>query len=194
MQHRLRGGKKEPQYRCPRGCAVIPIEFADRIVTEAIIAFCSRPDVFRGIVSGDDEQAQRYRDEADAERARLAGFEADAIAGRISSDSFARIAGGIEARVAELEAMAADNVPPALRELLLGGNRKGAIRRVWRGMPLTARRRVVQALFTGPDCYLRLRPSGPAGRAHGDALLDPARIEMQLPLGVAPWPTPRRDR
>jgi hypothetical protein len=187
MQHRLRGGKKEPQYRCPRGCAVIPIEFMDRIVTETVVAFCARRDVFQGIMAGDDEQAQRYRDEAGAERARLAGFEADAILGRISSDSFARIAAGIEARAAELEAMAQDNVPPALRDLLAGGSRKSAIRRVWRGMPLTARRRVVLALFAGPDGYLRLRPSGPSGRAHGDAVLDPARIEMRLPLGVAPW-------
>jgi hypothetical protein len=190
VQHRLRGGQKEPQYRCSSsrgGCAVIPVEFMDRIVTETVVAFCARRDVFQGIMVGDDEQAQRYRDEAASERARLGGFEADAIAGRISSDSFARIAAGIEARAAELEAMAQDNVPPALRDLLAGGSRKSAIRRVWRGMPLTARRRVVLALFTGPDCYLRLRPSGPSGRAHGDAVLDPARIEMRLPLGVTPW-------
>jgi hypothetical protein len=56
-------------------------------------------------------------------------------------------------------------------------------------MPLTAQRRVVQALFAKPG-HLRLRPSGENGRAHGDAVLDPARIEMQLPLGLAPWPTP----
>jgi DNA invertase Pin-like site-specific DNA recombinase len=193
VQHRIVGGEKIPQYRCSSsrgGCAVIPVEFMDWVVSEAIISFCARADTYAGIMAGDDRDTTAARDEAASERARLADFEQQAIAGKISADSFARIASGIEAHIAELEARAQDSVPPALRGMLEHGSRKDHIRAVWDDMPLTARRRVVQALFAEPG-YLRLRPSGPAGRAHGDAVLDPARIEIQLPLGVAPWPTPR---
>ena len=131
-------------------------------------------------MSGDDSEAAAARDEAEAERARLEGFEADAIAGRISSASFARIAAGVEARIAELDQRAQRGTHPG-RELLTKGSRADDVRRVWRGMPLTAKRSVVRALVAEPG-YLRLRPCGEAGRAHGDAALDPRRIEMRLTI------------
>lgn len=188
VQLRPRGGEMVPCYRCSSsagGCAVAPVKRVDEIVTDDLIDFCANcPGVFEGIMFTDDRERQRYLDEAEAERARLAKFEADAIAGRISSDSFARVAAGIEPNIADLEARARASAPPALQELLAHGNRADTLRAVWKGMPLASQRRVITALLAAePGCYLRLRPSGVRGRAHGDAALDPARIELRLPLG-----------
>jgi site-specific DNA recombinase len=183
VQHRPRGGKMEPQYRCSSskgGCAVAPVDFMDHVVTEMIVAYCLKAGRYQAIMTGSDRDAAAARDEAESERSRLAGFETDAIAGRISSDSFARVAAGIEARIADLEAKAkASDSPPALQDLLKRGKQAHHIRAVWADMPLAARRRVLSALTAEPG-YLRLRPSGANGRAHGTAVLNPARIEMAL--------------
>jgi site-specific DNA recombinase len=175
--NRMRNGVPVPQYVCRSGCAMIPVEFMDYAVSEAVIAWASKPGVYEAIMTGDDSDAVAARSEADVERARLAGFEEDAIAGRISSASFARIAGGIEARVAELDQRAQRGTHPG-RELLMMGSRADDVRAVWKGMPLTAKRSVVRALVAEPG-YLRLKPSGEAGRDHS-AVLDVRRIEMRL--------------
>lgn len=175
-RNRMRNGVPVPQYRCGNGHAFIPVEWMDYAVSEVVIAWASKPGVYEAIMSGDDSEAAAARDERDAERRRLEGFEADAIAGRITSASFARIAAGVEARIAELERAQRGTHPG--RELLARGGRADDVRRVWSGMPLTAKRSVVRALVAEPG-YLRLRPSGEAGRDHS-AVTDPRRIEMRL--------------
>jgi DNA invertase Pin-like site-specific DNA recombinase len=180
-RNRMRNGVPVPQYDCENGHAFIPVEFMDKCVSEAVIKWASKPGVYEAIMRGNDSEAAAARDEASAERTRLAQFEDDAIAGRISAASFARISAGIETRIADLERAANEAaVNPVLSALLDRGSAEDNVRACWAGMPLTARRRVVRAITAVPG-YLRLRPSGPRGRAHGDAaVLDPWRIEMRL--------------
>jgi len=138
----------------------------DFAVTEAVIRWASRPGVYEAIMLPDDREAAAARDEIASERARLAEFEQSAIAGKISPDSFARIAAGIEARVAEIDKALADSArSPAFGDLLAAGNREDNVRACWEGMPLTARRRVVRALVAPPG-WLRLEPVN--GRAADD--------------------------
>ena len=165
-------------YRCPAGHAFMPVDFFDYAVSEAVIRWAARPGMYEIVMRRDDSDVVAARDEASAERARLASFEADAIAGRISSSSFARIRAGIEKRIAELDERTRTGGHPALRELFADGEAIDVIRAVWDGMPLTARRNVVRTLVAEPG-YLRLRPSGERGRDHA-ALLDPRRIELKL--------------
>jgi site-specific DNA recombinase len=178
VKFRERKAGSVPYYRCPAGHAFIPVEFFDGCVSAVIVAWVARPHMYGVVMGRDDSEAVAARAEADAERQRLAAFEDDAIAGRISSASFARIAAGIEARVAELEMRTRQSGHPALRELLSRGERKEHVRACWDGMPLTARRDVVRTLVAEPG-YLRLKPSGDHGRDHA-AVLDVRRIDIRL--------------
>jgi DNA invertase Pin-like site-specific DNA recombinase len=171
------GSAQAAYYRCISGHAAMPVEFMDAAVSEAVITWAAKPGVYEAVMQRDDADAGAARAEADAERGRLAAFEEDAIAGRISSASFARIAAGIESRIAELDDHAR-RADPVLRDLFAKGNRVENVRACWAGMPLTARRHVVSALVAEPG-YLRLRPSGANGRDHS-AVLDVRRIEMRL--------------
>jgi site-specific DNA recombinase len=179
VRHAARAGSRQVDYyRCIAGHAVMPVDFFDRAVSEVVMTWAAKPGVYEAVMRRDDTNAGAARAEADAERARLVSFEEDAIAGRISSASFARIAAGIESRIAELEERTRAGGHPALRELFGSGSNLETIRGVWAGMPLTAQRHVVSALVAEPG-YLRLRPSGVRGRDHA-ALLDLRRIELKL--------------
>jgi site-specific DNA recombinase len=183
VQKRPRGGKMEPHYRCSSsagGCAIIPVEFMDKCITAALIRWiCIKPGVYEGITRTDDSEARAARDEADAERARLAGFERKAIAGLISDESFARIAGGIEARIAELTDRAEQSaVPTALRELLSSAGerseleeREHVISTLWDKMSVSARRHVIMGVVK----EMTLLPA----TSHS-AALDPARIHLRF--------------
>jgi DNA invertase Pin-like site-specific DNA recombinase len=179
VRHLARAGSTQvTYYRCLAGHAIAPVEWMDHVVGEAVIAWASKPGVYEAVMAGDDSDANAARDELRAEQARLAQFEADAIAGRISSASFARIADGIEQRIAELDKRTEARAGHELLARVGSASKVNNVRACWAGMPLTARRRVVQALVAAPG-YLRLRPSGAAGRDHA-AVLDPWRIEMKL--------------
>jgi site-specific DNA recombinase len=178
-RHAARAGSRQVDYyRCAAGHAFMPVVFMDAAVSEAVMKWAAKPGVYEAVMRRDDTDAGAARAEADAERARLAAFEEDAIAGRISSASFARIAAGIEAHIAELDERTQAGGHPALGELFAAGSNLETIRGVWAGMPLTARRHVISALVAEPG-YLRLRPSGERGRDHA-ALLDPRRIELKF--------------
>jgi site-specific DNA recombinase len=164
-----------PYYRCPSGggCAMMPVAFMDHAVSEAVIRWAARPGIYEEVMRRDDSEAGAALAEADSERARLAEFEAQAISGAISAAAFARIASGIETRIAELEARARRD-STALGVLLENGREMANVRACWEGMPLTARRRVVSTLTASPG-YLRLAPGG---RLHGDP--DVSRIELRF--------------
>jgi DNA invertase Pin-like site-specific DNA recombinase len=169
MRHKTRAGSRQvAYYRCARkGCVSAPMDWLDFLVTEAVIALCSQPSVYQGITETDDREAQAARDEAQSERARLETFEAQAVAGTLSASSFAKIAAGIETRVAELEARAEQlAAPPALRDLV-STDREADIRERWEGMPIPARRNVVRELYLP-----RLGPAGTGER------LSPWRVKM----------------
>ena len=175
-------GRPERYYTCRNGCAYAPMEWMDDLVSRAVVGWCARPGVYEAITGTDDQEALAAQDEAATERARLADFEQQAIYRKISPESFARIAAGIEANIARLEDKAtALSTPPPLRDLL-GDARTGRdareadLRDRWEGMPIDARRRVVKAIFE-----LRLRPVVRANRgSHGD-LCDPARVLVTWP-------------
>jgi DNA invertase Pin-like site-specific DNA recombinase len=182
MQYRMRDGKREvPFYRCSSsagGCAVAPVEWLDGVVAGEIVRYLAEPGRYKP--EGSDKEAQRYRDEAAAERARLAEFEAEAKAGRISAASFARIAGGIEERIGELDARANEaSADSAVSPLLAArGNDPRALtahRRLhmlvrWEEMPLAAQRRAVRVLAEPT-----LAPTGRGGDP-----LSPNRLSMNF--------------
>jgi DNA invertase Pin-like site-specific DNA recombinase len=178
-----------PYYRCtsPRAShAYAPVEWMDWLVGEAIVRWCADPVVYTVLTGDDDEEAQAKRAEASAERARLDSFEQQAIAGKLSAESFARIAAGIETRIAELERQAEElSAPPALRDLLREAKqvpsarkREREIASRWLDMPLTARRSVIRKI-AAPT----LRPAGRGGHQ-----LDPFRVSPNFAI-----PIPRYD-
>jgi site-specific DNA recombinase len=159
--------RRAPMYRCSSsagGCAYAPVEWLDTLVSAAIVAWCARPEIFEALTAVDSSEAVSARNEASAERARLAAFEAQAVAGEISAESFARIAAGIETRISALEKVANEaGVSPALRGLLSAaessaGDRAVIIGQMWDGMTLAARRSVVRML-----CDITLAPAGDLG-------------------------------
>jgi site-specific DNA recombinase len=178
VKHLPRAGsnQKPPFYRCVvKGCVSAPVEMLDTLATLAVVRWCAHPAAYEAITGSDDRESLAAADEAEAERQRLAGYEADAIDGKISAPSFARIAAGIEARIAELDKRATElSVPPALRDLLAApgsqANREQDIYERWLGMPVAAQRKVIAALGAPV-----LRPVGSSGNA-----LDPFRFDMGL--------------
>ena len=168
-----RAGGKVPVYRCADGCVSAPVALLDRLATVGVVGFCAQSPLFELLTRTDDREAQSAREEAEAERDRLAEFEDKAASGDISAPSFARIAAKIEARIAELEARALElSVPPALRDLASSAATKeerwADIYRRWTDMPLSTRRSVIKAIFSP------VLDSVPRG---GDAL-DPNRFRM----------------
>lgn len=148
------GSGQVAYYRCVNGCVSAPVEWLDKMATVGVVGFCAKSPIYEVLTRGEDQEAQAARDEADAERERLAGFESQAISGQISAESFARIAGGIETRIAELEARARElSAPPALRDLVSTAGdvsreeRWDEIHSRWLDMPLTARRSVISTIF-----------------------------------------------
>jgi hypothetical protein len=139
-------------YRCVNSCVSAPVAWLDEMATVGVVGFCAKSPVYELLTRTGDKEAQAARDEADAERERLAGFEAQAIDGRISADSYARIARGIEARITELDARARElAAPPALRDLVSAAatqeERWEDIYQRWLAMPVTAQRAIISAIF-----------------------------------------------
>ena len=166
VRHVPRAGSGQvAYYRCVRrGCVSAPADLFEGKVATEVMKWCAEPGRWDQLDGHDDAAAASARDEAAAERARLDQFEADAIAGRISAASFARIAAGIEARVAELDERARQlAAPPALSAFWsrspqheTAGRRLDFLVR-WEEMTVSARRSVVAALVAKPG-YLRLEP------------------------------------
>jgi DNA invertase Pin-like site-specific DNA recombinase len=152
MRHLPRSSGQTAYYRCVKGCVSAPVAWLDEMATVAVVGVCSVSPLYESLTRADSREAQAAQDEADAERERLAGFEAQAISGAIGAESYARIASGIERRIAELEARARElSVPPALRELASSKatqeERWADIYERWCTMPQTARRAVISAIF-----------------------------------------------
>ena len=172
MRHVPRSAGQTAIYRCVNGCVSAPVAWLDRLATAAVVSWCASPLAYAIITSEDDREAAAARDEAAAERARLADFEDQAADGTISAASFARIAAKIEENIARLDARAqALSAPPAVRDLIgasgPAADRERDIYDRWLGMPVSAQRRVVSALFAPV-----LRPVG-----SGDPI-DPYRLSL----------------
>jgi site-specific DNA recombinase len=155
--------KSGPVYRCSSsgaGCAGAPVDWLDALISAAIVAWCARPEIFAELTRSDSAESVSALGEAAAGRDRLAGLEAQCIAGEISGSSFARLAAGLESRIAELERSASESgTSPVLRDLLKGAEspegRENIIGQMFSTMPLTAKRKVISTL-----CDIRLSPVG----------------------------------
>lgn len=154
MRHLPRANSEQvAYYRCIRnGCVSAPVAWLDEMATVGVVGFCAKSPVYEVLTRVGDKEAQAAKDEAQAERDRLAGFEAQAVTGTISADSFARIASGIEQRITELEARARElAAPPALRDLVSAAatqeERWEDIYRRWLAMPVSAQRAVIAGIF-----------------------------------------------
>ena len=152
MRHLPRSSGQVAYYRCVQGCVSAPVAWLDEMATVGVVGFCAKSPVYELLTRAGDKEAQAAKDEAEAERDRLQGFEAQAVAGTISADTFARIARGIEARITELEARARElAAPPALRDLVSAAatqeERQEDIYRRWLAMPVTAQRAVIAGIF-----------------------------------------------
>jgi DNA invertase Pin-like site-specific DNA recombinase len=179
--NRRRNGVPEPQYRCggKNSHCYAPVEWVDWLIGEAVVRWCAQPHAYAEITKGSDRDAVAAADEATAERQRLATFTAQAIAGTLTATAYARIATGIEARIAELEARAAQRGAPAELRALAGerGAREADIAARWLAMPTAARRSVIRKI-AAPT----LAPTG-----RGGALLSPHRVKpnFAVPLAAA---------
>jgi DNA invertase Pin-like site-specific DNA recombinase len=161
--------RRIPHYRCAEGCVVSTVEWLDELATVAVVGFCAQTPMYELLTREEDSEAQAARNEAAGERARLAGFEEQAISGKISASSFTRIASGIESRIAELEERATKlSTPPPLRDLMAGVSgatreeRHAEILRRWDAMALTSQRAVVRAMFAPVLHPAGRNPSDPA--------------------------------
>jgi site-specific DNA recombinase len=170
-----------PHYRCSQGCVTAPVKWIDELAIVGAALFCSQSPLFEMLTRSDGAEARTARAEAAAERARLAEFEEQAASGAISAASFARIASGIESRIAELEERATRlSTPPPLRDLMTGVSaatpeeRFAEILTRLKDMPLTSLRAVVRAAFA-PVLY----PAGADPR-------DPARFKMPPATSLLP--------
>jgi len=184
-----RAAGRVPYYRCVTGgCVSAPAKWLDELATVGVVGFCAQSPLFELLTRDEDQAAQAARQEATAERARLQGFEEQAISGKISVASFARIAEGIEKRIAELEHQATQlAAPPSLRELLDGiefltipRERQAEILERWRRMELPAKRDVIRKIFA-PALDV---PPGPRTHARFNAT-NPARFRMPLSASLA---------
>lgn len=177
VKHLPRAGSRQvAYYRCIKGHASAPVDWLDTLVTAAVIRWCSQPIVYEVIIAGESREALAARAEADAERARLAEFERQAIAGSITASVFARVTAGIERRISQLDARAElATQTPELRGLVAVHEssqqaREEEIYDRWLGMPLAAQRRIIRTL-----CEPELSPAG-------DDPSNPRRVSMNFKI------------
>ena len=103
MRHLPRTGGQTAYYRCGRGCVSAPLEWLDELATVGVVMFCAKSPLYEVLTRGDDREAQAAKDEADAERERLAAFESRRPSpAKISAESYAQHRGRYrEARINE---------------------------------------------------------------------------------------------
>lgn len=144
VTYRRRGG---PHYICRRSCVLISEADLDSHVTVDVLAYLSRPRVWKRLVAAgptDDAGLSAARDELAAIEADYRETKALFRARRISPAAFAEVEPGKLAdldaaakRVKELEA------PPPLRFLLNG---QGDLKARWEAAPVAARRDAIRKL------------------------------------------------
>ena len=158
------------RYVCrDQGCVYAPLADVDRQITSLVIARLSAKDAYRKLAATDDAAVTAARAEAARLRGVLAGYKADAIAEKITRESFAEIEAGLLARIATADqAATAASLPAALRDLLTPG---ADIAARWEALAVPARKDVLRALFE------RITIAPAADRKRG-APFDPDRVDV----------------
>ena len=160
-----------PMYRCHMtGCVAIREDWLDEYVLGLTAGALGSAAFWAEMAAGDDAAVLAARAKASALRQRLREHRREAIAGRISAESFGQIEAGILELAgradAEAELIA---VPPVLRGLRPGG-REGAVSFLSR--PLAVRKQVIRALFA----EVAILPAIRRGRVKG---FDPDRVRVK---------------
>lgn len=136
------------RYRCtPRGCAGIVQADADELVTAAILARLSSPDVYAQLRhAGETDDRDTLEAEAEVGRldATLTEWRRSAAKGQTTPASLAVIEADLTGQIKAARARVdRASVPPALREVLEPGQ-DVAVR--WAGLTLAAKRAVIRRL------------------------------------------------
>ncbi|HKS99815.1 MAG TPA: recombinase family protein [Rugosimonospora sp.] len=109
-------------YSClRRRCAAVNADVLDEYVQRVVVAWLALPETGRMLdqLSGGDEQVTRARAEAARLRAELEEYKKLAEIGEIKATDYARFSRGLEAQIAEQEALAAEaGIPPVLRGMV----------------------------------------------------------------------------
>lgn len=153
-------------------CVSRAITPTEQLVEKKIIERLASPDVADLFgTGGDDDSAEAARKRAAELRERLAGFEAEAMAGRITPAAFGRFETKLTEQIeaAEVEARRAV-LPAALTEL--AGVDPEHVAAVWQAMTIHEKRDALRA--TGARVTIL-----PVGR--GKRIFDPATVRVEFP-------------
>lgn len=158
-----------PLYECsgPHHCLGIVAEVVDRHVSERIIAYLSRPDVYPALNRDESVEAGRARAEVAKLRAELDEWAAADITARAYKIREAKQLPKIEAAERRVRAL---TVPLPLRDL---ASPEGDVRARWEAMPVAVRREVVKALNLSVEVVK-------AGRADGSWLPGESRVKVRM--------------
>lgn len=170
----IKHGKRK--YRCgPNGCVMREQVLVDAWLTEQALLLLEREDaaqVFR--IEADVTQARAAQREAEQLRARLDGFRAQAVAGRISAESFAVFEGELLPKIAKADEQAKRaTLPPALVDII-GTD----VRSVFLALPVAQQREILRAVMRP-----RVMPTKKKARGRLDtSAVDPGFL-YSVPVG-----------
>lgn len=156
-------------YRCSLGaCTGCPADGLDAALRAIVVARLSRPDAAAAFRQTDDGDVREAAAEVARLNAQLDGFVNEAVEGRLTPTTLARIEAKLLPLIADAEARArVAGTPPVLRKLLGAAD----VAERWDALPLTARREVLRALGEW-----RMQRAG----RRGPHKFDPKRV-------VPPW-------
>jgi hypothetical protein len=143
---RFKGRKSLPTYLCDeKGCVARDQEKVDELVAAVVIQRLSRPDAAE-VFAEDTTGAQEARERAGAIRARLDTAARDYADGALDGQQLriitAKLRPELEQAEAEMQRYRRPAVPAAADGLLQADKAEA----VWRELPVTAKRSVMQAL------------------------------------------------
>lgn len=143
---RISGTKRPPRLSCAaKHCVSILESGAVEFVAKATVALLQRGDALEAFRRRQQpEPAAEPTEDVDQLRARLAEWEAAAVDGTVSPPAFARIAAGLEQRIAEAEATAA-RAAAAVPAVLLEAT-AGDVVAWWEAATIQQRREVIRLL------------------------------------------------
>lgn len=134
-------------YVCRAGHVFAQRAPVDEWVTEAVLAYLERPEVYQGlrqVSEGADAEVVRAQNDVAGLRLQLEQWRAAAVEGSVTLESFMTIEAGILKKIQDAEKRAERaTIPPALRAVLEPGE-DVAVR--WGTAPLPARRSVIAAV------------------------------------------------
>jgi site-specific DNA recombinase len=151
--------------RCrEKGCARIPMDELDQIVTDVILGWLAQPGIYESLrATTDDAELAGVRSKLAAARAELTELEDEVRAGRLSARFAAATVPGIEERISGLEREERDLLTPSELAGLIDPDEDLAV--AWENMLMPAKRRIARlVLVPGLLGQLRVAPVRRLGR------------------------------